>query len=179
MPDRPQSPLPLAANAWSAAVWSVKRRAQAVLFAAIAALLLALVVVIGLQVFYRYVLNDSLAWTEEMARLILVWMTFLGAGLASFRGVHLKLDLFAENLAPAVKKAQAALTAVAVLFFLGVLFAGNIDVIEVRESLPFTSFPLSSKYLSYAISTGAVLMGAGTIVSFLMTWLDGYARSSD
>ena len=39
-----------------------------------------------LQVFFRYVLNASLSWSEELTRLLFVWLTFLGFGLAAQRG---------------------------------------------------------------------------------------------
>ena len=41
----------------------------------------ALLVLIALQVFTRYVLQASLPWTEEVARMVLVWMVMLGADL--------------------------------------------------------------------------------------------------
>lgn len=159
-------------------VLSVKRWTESVLFSVLAALLLALVVIIGLQVLYRYVLNDSLTWTDEAARLVLVWMTFVGGGLASFRGVHLRLDLLAERLGKAGHRLASLVVAAFVLAFLAVLFLGNMEVIDVREGIPFTSFALSSKYLSYAISVGAVLMAVGTLVSLIVEW-DAAPRSTE
>lgn len=38
-------------------------------------------VVVAVQVFFRYALNHSLFWSEELARYILVWLTFLGLPL--------------------------------------------------------------------------------------------------
>lgn len=41
----------------------------------------AMAVIVFLQFFTRYVLNDSLAWTEEIARYALIWITFIGAAV--------------------------------------------------------------------------------------------------
>ena len=49
--------------------------------------------VIILQVIFRYVLNHSLFWSEELARYLLVWLTFLGASSAYYRKVHPGIDL--------------------------------------------------------------------------------------
>ncbi|MGE3927652.1 MAG: TRAP transporter small permease [Lautropia sp.] len=148
----------------------VKQWIERALFNLIAAMLLLLVVVVTLQVFSRYVMNASIPWSEEVSRLLLVWATLTGAGLASFQGTHLRLDLFSDRLGPRAVIVMAAVLAAATLYFLFVLLSGNQDVIEVRDSIPFTSFPsISSKYLSYAISAGCLLMMLGTAVSFVLT----------
>ena len=56
--------------------------------------------VVAAQVFFRYVLNHSLFWSEELARYILVWLTFLGASVAYRRGVHPRIDLFVSRVSP-------------------------------------------------------------------------------
>jgi len=45
------------------------------------------------QVFCRYVLNDSLPWSEELARYLMVWMTFLTLPVVSRTKQHAALDI--------------------------------------------------------------------------------------
>jgi len=54
--------------------------------------------VVALQVFCRYVLNHSLFWSEELARYLLVWLTFLGATAAYYRRVHPGIDILTLQL---------------------------------------------------------------------------------
>ncbi|MDQ3553247.1 MAG: TRAP transporter small permease [Chloroflexota bacterium] len=52
--------------------------------------LVVIVVLVG--VVARYVLNISLPWSEEVARLLLVWLTFLGAAAATAQRSHIRVD---------------------------------------------------------------------------------------
>jgi len=45
------------------------------------------------QVFFRYVLSNSLPWPEEAARLGFVWVVFLGMAMAVHRDAHLRIDM--------------------------------------------------------------------------------------
>lgn len=81
--------------------------------AVIVLLSVTMVGVIGAQVFFRYVLNDSLFWSEELGRLCLVWLTFFGASVAYRRGQHIGVDVVTSRL-PAPARKVAALVAICV-----------------------------------------------------------------
>src|SRR5712692_1953054 len=51
-----------------------------------------LAVVVFYQVFTRYVLNDAAGWTEEIARYLLIAVTFLGGAMAVRRSTHIQVD---------------------------------------------------------------------------------------
>lgn len=53
----------------------------------------ALAFVVFLQFFTRYVLNDSLGWTEEIARYLLIGVTFIGSVMAVRKGAHIAVEL--------------------------------------------------------------------------------------
>ena len=67
---------------------ALNRNVERLLFVLGASMTLIVVV----QVFARYVLNHSLFWSEELARFILVWLTFLGTSVAYHRGMHPGVD---------------------------------------------------------------------------------------
>ncbi|MEX6508495.1 TRAP transporter small permease [Jiella sp. M17.18] len=58
----------------------------------------ALAVVVFLQFFTRYVLNNSLGWTEEIARYLLIGVTFIGAVSAVRRESHIAVELLYTRL---------------------------------------------------------------------------------
>ena len=59
---------------------------------------IAMALIVALQVFCRYVLNHSLFWSEELARYLLVWLSFLGATVAYYRKLHPGIDFFILRL---------------------------------------------------------------------------------
>jgi TRAP-type C4-dicarboxylate transport system permease small subunit len=57
------------------------------------ALLMAMLGVVIVHVFFRYVLGDSFGWTEEVSRTMMVWMAFLYFPMAHREGLNVSLDL--------------------------------------------------------------------------------------
>jgi TRAP-type C4-dicarboxylate transport system permease small subunit len=96
----------------------LSRRANALAEQGLFGLGAAMVVVVAAQVFFRYVLNQSLFWSEELARYILVWLTFLGASVAYRRNAHPRIELFNTRLgAPAARTLRIGAHLVAAAFF--------------------------------------------------------------
>jgi len=61
-------------------------------------------VIVIAQVIARYVLNHSLFWSEELARYLLVWLTFLGATVAYFRAMHPGVAVLYQRLSPELQR---------------------------------------------------------------------------
>src|SRR5216683_5575633 len=77
-----------------------------------------LAVVVFYQVFTRYVLNDAAGWTEEIARYLLIAVTFLGGAMAVRRNTHIQVDFVYRFLPRAAGRALSLLVdAVRVAFF--------------------------------------------------------------
>ena len=54
------------------------------------------VIVIG--VFYRFILNHPVMWTEELGSIILIFVVFIGAGLSFYNGEMVKMDFILARL---------------------------------------------------------------------------------
>lgn len=48
---------------------------------------------IFVQVIFRYVLNDSITWSEELARYIFIWMIWLGTSVSMKQKEHIRMDM--------------------------------------------------------------------------------------
>ncbi|MBO6258633.1 MAG: TRAP transporter small permease [Succinivibrio sp.] len=55
-------------------------------------LMIILSVVLAIQVFFRYVMGDSLSWSEETARYMFVWLVYIGIAYGCKVMRHIKID---------------------------------------------------------------------------------------
>ena len=60
--------------------------------------LLIMTAIIAMQVFARYVLNDSPAWAEQAALLLMIWYVFIAAAAGVREGFHIRIAVFADSL---------------------------------------------------------------------------------
>ena len=58
------------------------------------AALAAMAVIMGVQVFCRYVLGASLSWSEELTRYIFIWAGFLSVSYCTKKCVSIKIEQF-------------------------------------------------------------------------------------
>ena len=63
-------------------------------------LLVIMLLVVVLQIVFRYVLNDSLIWSEEIAKAMMVWTAFLVAPWAYRVGANVRIELFVNEMPP-------------------------------------------------------------------------------
>lgn len=65
---------------------------------------LAMIVLILLQVTFRYVFDSPLAWTEELNRLAMVWLSCIGAAMAMRERAHVEIDIVYDRVSDPTKK---------------------------------------------------------------------------
>jgi TRAP-type C4-dicarboxylate transport system permease small subunit len=142
------------------------RRLRASLQAVSVALLAGYFVLVLLQVFYRYVLNESLFWAEELVRGAMLWGIMLSSGLVAAARGHIRVDLLESVLPPAGQKFVAFLAnALTLAFSLVLLWAGIqfVDRTWMQQSAVL-DVPKWTVYL--AIPVGAALEA----LLMLLTW---------
>ena len=78
--------------------------------------------VVAVQVFFRYVLNHSLFWSEELARYLLVWLTFLGASVAYRRNLHPGIDIVVVRVPVSFQRRISIFIHLVSMVLFGVMF---------------------------------------------------------
>ena len=107
----------------------------------------ALAFVVFLQFFTRYVLNDSLGWTEEIARFLLVTVTFLGVVMAVRRESQIAVELAFRWLSRPVRKALQYFIDLVSIGFYGVMGYLCAQVAaRTQQKMVSIDFPKSSIY---------------------------------
>jgi TRAP-type C4-dicarboxylate transport system permease small subunit len=119
----------------------------------------SLAFIVFLQFFTRYVLNDSLAWTEEIARYGLMWVTFIGGAMVTRRKTHIAVELM-SNLMPAgaIRQALLAFVDIVTLGFLALLAYFSVTITERMAFQRMTVFELPMSYVYAGVALGCWLM---------------------
>lgn len=71
--------------------------------AVLALLMLSMAVIVFVGVFFRYVIDAPLGWTEEAGRFCLMWASLLGMYLAYRRAEHIRVDALTSRLPPVAR----------------------------------------------------------------------------
>lgn len=115
--------------------------------------------IVIIQVFFRYVLNHSLFWSEELARYLLIWLTFLGASVAYYRRMHPGIDLLYIRFSPRVKRqARLAVHGVSLSLFFVMIWYGcqfayfvrlqTTPALDLPKWIIFSAIPVSGIILT-------------------------------
>ena len=75
----------------------------------VAFLFFLMVIVGGLQVFNRFVLNSSLSWSEEFQKFSHIWIVYLTLAIGYRRGSHINMRVLVDRFPPFFQKVMAAL----------------------------------------------------------------------
>jgi TRAP-type C4-dicarboxylate transport system permease small subunit len=122
-------------------------------------LLAVMVAVLVLQVFFRFVMDDPLAWSEELARYAFVWVTFLGAAVAFRHGSHIVVDTIVRMFPQGTQTALAWVVDLLVVAALLVLLVQGIGIVAVTADTVSTMLevPMSWVYAALPVSAGLML----------------------
>lgn len=133
------------------------------LAAVTASAMAAIVLIVFANVALRYIANTGLTWSEEIAVNLFVWVIFLGAILAGLDGLHIKVDILTKQLPRKIQKIFLAISSLCVLFALGVLIVGGIDVVKVTHGNVSAATGIPFSYISSALVVCAVCLVVVTL----------------
>jgi TRAP-type C4-dicarboxylate transport system permease small subunit len=98
------------------------------------------------QVFFRYVLNDSLAWTEELAKFAMVWVACLVAPWAYRAHLNVSIQMFADALPAVLRRLTELLITLLVLVICGIFFIQSLEFWQTGLSINASSVPVKLAY---------------------------------
>src|ERR1043166_9182171 len=140
----------------------------------------SLAFIVFLQFFTRYVLNDSLAWTEEIARYGLMWVVFIGGAMVTRRNTHIAVELVANIMKPGLARILLLASVDGVkLGFLGLLAYFSVTIIERMHMQRMTVFDLPMSLVYGGVAFGCFLMFARQIAVFLRNARDRWRKPHD
>ena len=140
----------------------------------------SLAFIVFLQFFTRYVLNDSLAWTEEIARYGLMWIVFIGGIMVTRRNTHIAVELLSNVMQPGpARAALLALVDFIKLGFLGLLAWLSFTITERMHLQRMTVFDLPMSYVYGGVAFGCIFMFVRQAINVWRNARIGWSRPDD
>ncbi|PPA68482.1 TRAP transporter small permease [Jeotgalibacillus proteolyticus] len=131
--------------------------------------LLLMVLIVFLNVIGRFIFNFSFSWSEEAARYLMIWATFIAASLGVKKGAHITLDILTIYLPEKMNRIVRAISYIlSMVYCILILFIGIpfiMDMATKGQLSPALQMPIHFVYLS--IIVGTVLMFIRYIFLFI------------
>lgn len=141
-------------------------------------LMATMAVLVFANVVSRYVLNVSIIWVEELTQYQMIWITYLGAGLALREGRHVAVEVLQDVLPTAARRYVRWFVAFAMLAFLVTLAVLGLRIAAFtwNQETPVMNVPTGVPYLGVPI--GAAVM-ALHLVLFMRDYVDKRFEHAD
>lgn len=120
--------------------------------------LVAMTVMIAAQVWWRYVLNDSIIWTEPASVMVMGWFILLGAAVGIREGYHLSFEVFLHFAPDQLKLILYSISDIVVTAFgFGMVWYGTLLAMKTAGN-KIPSLGISGAYDFLPIVVGGVLV---------------------
>lgn len=118
-------------------------------------------VLIVAQVVLRYVFNAPLTWSEELARILFIYLTFMGIGAAYGRRRHMFVDSFVVLLPLSIRKVlEYLVVGVASIFLLAILIVtarSMGELFRMELTTPVLELSMAFVYLTIPLGLSALI----------------------
>lgn len=123
-------------------------------------LLIVMACVVFVNVILRYTTGDSLIWGEEVARHLMIWCTFLGAGLVFRFGGHVAIENLHQAVGSRLAQAVRCVVAIAIAAFCAVMGYFSIEYLMVMryQTTPSTGISFAYVYAALPVGFGLLLV---------------------
>jgi TRAP-type C4-dicarboxylate transport system permease small subunit len=134
-----------------------------------------LALVVFYQFFTRYVLADSAAWTEEIARYLLIVVTFVGAAIGVRRNTHIHVEFIYRYLPAGAGRTLATFVdVVRIAFFAYATYLTGLLIPRMQNlKMTIVDFPMS--YIYGLVGAGFLLMTVRAVQVAVRHWRQGWS----
>jgi len=126
-------------------------------------LMVLLVLLVSIQVFTRYVLNNPTSWSEEAANFVQVFLVFLGGTLAIFQKRTLRITFFVDRLPARLSASiEVVMKILILLFLIAMIWYSFFAILRLHNQItPGLQLPKSVLFVS--VPLGGILMVIATL----------------
>jgi TRAP-type C4-dicarboxylate transport system permease small subunit len=131
--------------------------------------------VVFAQFFSRYVLNDSIAWTEEIARYFLIAVAFAGAPIAVRKNTHIHVEFFYRFINRSLARVLSTLVDLIRIVFFSYASWISFKIIKIMKSQYMTAVNVPMSVIYWLVFAGFSLMTFRAVQVFIRHWRQGYS----
>ena len=162
-----------ALGSWQGMLAGIDRWVGMVTEVPVAMLVLADIIVLFVGVVARYLFHAPIVWSDELASIIFLWMSMLGAVVALRRGEHMRMTAFASKASPERRAFLDVLAIAAPLAFLLLVAHPAYDYASEEAVIVTPALEISNAWRASALPVGVALM---LLVSLLRLLRSGSPR---
>ncbi|MET3480334.1 TRAP transporter large permease [Variovorax atrisoli] len=155
------------ANPLSGMASRIDRVLGAAVEAAAALLVLAEICVLFAGVVSRYLFHAPLVWSDELASILFLWLSMLGAVVALRRGEHMRMTALVQKVRPPTRAILDAFAIAASVAFLVLIIWPSIDYAHEESFIVTPALEVSNAWRAAAIPAGLGIMLAMALLRML------------
>ncbi|MCU4180815.1 TRAP transporter large permease subunit [Bosea sp. BH3] len=123
-----------------------------------ALIVLTEICILGAGVTARYVFHAPLVWADELASILFLWLSMLGAVIALRRGEHMRMTGLVSRVSPEVRTVLEALAITASIAFLLLILPHGLEYAEEERFIVTPALEISNAWRAAALPVGMGLM---------------------
>ena len=150
---------------------AVDRAAEGILRWTVIVLMVAMTFAVFLQVVFRYALDAPLGWSEEFARFVFVWLTFMGAASLTRLGQHIRVDAFHLMMPSTARVVVTILGDLGALLCVFFFLIGGIGITRSEWIQLAPAMQIEMGWIYLAIPVAAALMTVWIVADMVRTIL--------
>ena len=135
-------------------------------------LLVVMCIVLFLQVVCRYVFNSPLVWSEELARYLFIWITFIGMGYGVLKHLHIDMSIVYTKFPKKIQKIIQVLVNLFIAGCYGYILPASLKLLKAQHVLRSTTLPVQLSFVVAAVPVGCCLLIVCLIIDTICTVMD-------
>ncbi|WP_272491023.1 TRAP transporter small permease [Enterovibrio paralichthyis] len=121
-------------------------------------LMVLLLLVLTWQIVTRWLFNDPSLWSEELARVLFMYMSLIGCAIALKRGTHVNITFFSDKLPEKIRLVLVLSLEFAVLVSIFAIIYLGYQHVQRTAFFELITLGISSKWMNYSLPLGGLFM---------------------
>lgn len=141
-------------------------------------IIVIMVVVVFMQVFFRYIMHNSLSWSEELAIFLFIWLSFIGGEIVLRNGDHIAVDTLLKVLKGVPKLVLSVLIDVIIIVFACIVLTSGYVLTTTTVNQPSAALQIPMSFVYVAIPISMVMIIINTSHSLITKLIQKPANAS-